>query len=275
MFYPHTIKGKVNHRLDLISIPPIPPIPTPPTVPASTALLNATNHSFRAPDDPSFNWGALGFTAVAYIKLDAGFSSTGCIMSKWGEAPWREFNLLILSDRTVRLQYNQNGQNNYVTLTGTQVLNTDQWYTVAMTVSGNNTSLGSRKHSIVIDGVEDASALNDWLVFSNGHDLRIGAHEAVNSSPTYHFDGSIGFAGIWGRELSTTGLSDLTNSGDALCYGELETKSPGITSNLISYYHLATFTGHGSDALTDQHGSNDLINVNSTPFTGTGLSVEC
>jgi len=267
MFYPHTIKGKVNPRLDLISNPPIP------TFPVSTADLNGTTQYFE-------------YTSGAYDG-----SNNFCTISAWVYLPSISGIYTIINrggniDTFGDSSYAFRVANGVVILgvsetshlgESTNTLTASTWHLVTGVVNGN----GPVK--IYIDGIEETlsvsnnynSSDNEYSFNTPSQDGSIGARELFLGGFDRFFSGRLGFTAVWNVALTGGQVAALYNGGDALCYDELETKSPGITTGLISYWHLATFTGHTSDALTDQHGSNDLINVNSTPFTGTGLNVEC
>jgi len=93
------------------------------------------------------------------------------------------------------------------------------------------------------------------------------------SLTTFNFNGEIGFSSIFTTTLSNSEITELYNLGVPKCHNSL---SSGIKTNLSAFWDVANWTGHTSQELTDQSGNgNTLTNVGSTPFTGTGLSVEC
>ncbi len=139
--------------------------------------------------------------------------------------------------------------------------NTGQWYHVAVTLSGTTLS-------IYIDGSLDTSTTHTHGIHAGTSEFDIGGYTGGAAL----FGGDIAFAGLWDNGLSSGEISTLYNGGDALCYGQL---SGALKTNLVSYWHLADFTGHTTDETTDQHGSNNLTNNGSFGFTGTGLDVEC
>lgn len=75
------------------------------------------------------------------------------------------------------------------------------------------------------------------------------------------------------QQLDQTDVDNLYGSGTPPCLEDLAT----VTKNkMTNHWKLGTFNGSTeADAMLDQIGSDDLTNVGSTPFTGTGLSVEC
>ena len=75
------------------------------------------------------------------------------------------------------------------------------------------------------------------------------------------------------QQLDQTDVDSLYGNGTPPCLEDLAT----VTKNkMTNHWKLGTFNGSTeADAMLDQIGLDDLTNIGSTPFTGTGLSVEC
>ena len=75
------------------------------------------------------------------------------------------------------------------------------------------------------------------------------------------------------QQLDQTDVDNLYGSGTPPCLEDLAT----VTKNkMTNHWKLGTFNGSTeADAMLDQIGSDDFSNIGSTPFNGTGLSVEC
>jgi len=139
-------------------------------------------------------------------------------------------------------------------------LNLDQWYYLMCVYNGSTVK-------IYHDGVEDNS-----VAYSAGFNAPTQVFK-VGKDIDGQFLGSMMYPQLYDKALSAAEVLEAYNSGNPKCYASL---SSGLKTDLKLYPRAGNFDGNTGDELVDQSGSgNTLTNYNATPFTGSGLSVEC
>jgi hypothetical protein len=146
-------------------------------------------------------------------------------------------------------------------------------------ISTSNFTLGQWTHLVVskngsnwklyIDGTEEIDHTALAEPYTTGISVFGTEHRSLVqklASPCSHYY-------VANQALDQTDVDNLYNNGTPYCLADL----PTVTKNKMSnHWKLGTFNGSTeADAVVDQIGSVDFTNVGSTPFTGTGLSVEC
>lgn len=234
---------------------------------ANTANLNGSSQYFTCGQDSSLNLGDGDKSHLIWFKTSSG--STSRIVSQGVQNSTDYYDIYILGDGQIFARADQHAPAaNREYKTNATGFNDGAWHSLVILWNSYGT------YGMYVDAVSEAVTQSVGGSPTNlstpGADLTIGSRAGGSL-----FNGELGFAGMWDTTLTSGQITALDNSGVSLCYDELENKSSGITTNLTSYWHLADFTGHTTDELTDQHGSNNATNVGSTPFNGTGLTVEC
>lgn len=235
------------------------------TVAALLASTNGTTQGFNAGNGASFNSTKLSFGGWTKIETttDNRFQR---LINKYSSSP---------GERSFGGFYDGNTDNlsafvsfdgtaesaSCVTLSG---LSKDTLFHWIYTFDGTDAKL-------YINGVLDITTNDPGSIAASTEDVLLHTSNFPDQEATA--DG--GFYGIWSEGLTAPQVASLYNVGDAICYDRLETLIPGITTDMISYWHTAAFTGSTGTPIEDRHGANDLTNLGSTLFTGTGLNVEC
>ena len=125
---------------------------------------------------------------------------------------------------------------------------------------------------LYINGTEEASTSYSSGLFESITGVVIGAYGGVNLG-AFPYGGDVAMFRIWDRDLSTVEITERYNAGTPICYSSL---SSGLKSGLVYSPRLCNFNGNSGDELVDQSTSGiTTTNYNTTPFTGTGLDVEC
>jgi hypothetical protein len=148
----------------------------------------------------------------------------------------------------------------------------------ANSLTGNNLSVGWNHLAMVYNGStiklyqngqETASLSYSSGIFNGTGKLMVGRWEAAGG----YNNAAYSFPAIWDGALSPSDITELYNGGVPICTASL---SSGLTADLVYAPRLCNFNGNSGDELVDQSVSGiTTANVGSTPFTGTGLSVEC
>ena len=87
--------------------------------------------------------------------------------------------------------------------------------------------------------------------------------------------GELGPCMMWNSVISTSDVNKLYRNGKATCYDDLNLVVPNIKANMVSFWNLCTWANGGVNEEDDLHGSNNLTNNNTVPFTGSGLDLHC
>lgn len=225
----------------------------------NSADLNGSSQYFSSGDvfDTSADWGC-----VFWVKFDD-LTGNSTIMTDWDT----DASIILRYRNTsnaVRLTINNDGANLDATDFG--ALSTGVWYLIGAsynTVSGYKIAVNTTTQDFVTTAANNLS-----------RGFTYGALSSSNS--TQNIDGQMSFGMIYDRSLTDSDFIEIYNSGYPMCHTDLSTS---LKTNLVSFWNLSNWdTGtvdNTGDELIDQAGTLDLTNVGSTPFTGTGLSVEC
>lgn len=140
---------------------------------------------------------------------------------------------------------------------------TDTWYHVTMVYDGSDAYL-------YIDTAQEDTTAHSAGIHNSTADITVGRRD--DATPGY-LNGSTGFAIIWDNDISAAQVASLTDSnGNPKCYADLDA---GLLTDMVSFWDLGNWDGSTGTEIEDKHGSNDATNVGTTPFTGTGLTVNC
>ena len=233
------------------------------TYAASTSVLSGSQ-SFNCGSDSSLALGDGDKTSAIWFKTTSGAYSR--IFSQGDQNVTDYYDVYMLGNGQIWARADQHSpSSNQEWRTNATGFNDGDWHLLVVRWNSYGT------YDIYIDNVSQAvtnSNVGSPTSLSAGADLYIGEQSGGGSGG---FVGELGFGGFWDGTLTTGEMTTLYNGGDALCHGSLGS----LTTNLVSYWHFADFTGHTTDELTDQEGSNNATNNGSITFTGSGLDVSC
>ena len=154
-----------------------------------------------------------------------------------------------------------------ISLNLTEEPQADVWYHILVGVN-----LDTDEAYMFVNGTKYTATYTPNTVDSgsSAYDMMIGNDR---TPPIYSLDGTTGVTRVWNRALSDAEALEDYN-GDAELYDCYELLSSGLKSGLIFDSDLATFGDH-MNPLEVNAGNSTIANIGSTPFTGTGLQVEC
>jgi hypothetical protein len=184
-------------------------------------------------EDSSAN--AFGFanhtgTASAWVNINS-FSAENNILAKRdsGNPGNRHWMLLVDTSKNIKF-YIYNTDSNQQTVTSSTVLNANQWYHIAVTLTTSDVK-------IYINGVEDTTASSTYSTIQNdGADLQIG-RRGKNTGHNY-FNGSIDQVRIFSKALSSDEVATLY--AETACVYECTTDTVNYPSGTtpVAYYKL-------------------------------------
>jgi len=173
------------------------------------AVFNGSSSRIIVEDSTANAFGFANYTgtASAWVNIDS-FSSENPILSKrdTGQPGNRQWMLLVDTSKNINF-FIYNTDANQQTVTSSTVLNANQWYHIAVTLTTSDVK-------IYINGVEDTTASSTYSTIQNdGADLQIG-RRGTNTGHNY-FDGKIDQVRIFNREITPEEVSTLYNETDA------------------------------------------------------------
>ena len=150
---------------------------------------------------PLNNYPTEQVTITAWVKLSSDFSSSGRVLGKVRD----DVALFILNNKRIR-GFIKNESGTTVKTSGGAVLNTDQWYFVAMTYNGSEIE-------IFLDGASDQSAPQSGLIRNPHFVYQIGGY-FFGCTTDYggKFNGVIDEVQLWNRALSVQEIRALYNT---------------------------------------------------------------
>lgn len=135
------------------------------------------------------------------------------------------------------------------------------WHNLIMTKEGTDIKL---YHNLT----EVISGTNS-IGISTGTNIQFGP---IHASLTENLQSPCSFYGVFNHAVDATDRVNIYNNGIPKCLDVLE---QATKNKLRNYYNLSNWIGSTESETDDLIGSDNLTNIGSTPFTGTGLSVEC
>lgn len=271
-----------NQDTNEILLPPIFPDPIPPLTSvysANSVVLNGTSQYLELQGDVTrLNIGTNPVSVVARCEFDSTKGNYQTFYVKCtGTADYRVTMSVTPANKIEILMSNATGVQ---TFESTIAVGSNGWHSVLVDL--HRTSRYNQIN-LYIDG---ALYTGGFTVTSDTSDMtgmnlsytdpfRIG-NIRVNSGNNYSRGSS--FVGVALNESLT--LADavyLHNGGlNAKCWADMVTDNSTLTDKFTAYLDNATYNGSSEIvALTDHVNGWVLSNINSAPFTGTGLEVEC
>ena len=238
-----------------------------PTYAASTAELDGTSHKFDAGN--LFNPTTLDYSITCTFKTSS--SASQYMVSKYGTSDPR-FSLIINAGN-LRLTHSYNAASQILVKQTTATFDDGAWHNVIVFVDRSASDA-----TFYVDGSLEASTKTTDIgtitnSMNNSDDFEISDRSAGSDK---YFAGELLFTGIALAADLTANATELYGSGTPPCWAAM---SSGLKSKFSSnggeFWELAEWSGHTGQALTGQANSNTIGNASSTPFTGSGIDVEC
>jgi hypothetical protein len=232
------------------------------TYAANTANFNGVDQYFGA-GNPAPLQITGNISVFMRVKADS-VSSTDIIASKFSYSDSEKAWDLRQEGSTYKVFVSADGINT-TGVTSSTAPSTSVYQDIGFVYNGSTLKL-------YINGIEDGSTSYSSGVFDSITGVVIGAYGGVNLGE-FPYGGDTAMFRIWNRDLSTVEITERYNAGDPICYSSL---SSGLKSGLVYAPRLSNWDGNTGDELVDQSTSGiTTTNYNATPFTGTGLNVEC
>ena len=162
--------------------------------------------------------------AWVYLESNAGFQQ---VISKLGVEDdfFRGWGLQIRDDKRLSAYVSESFTINARFVNGTQVLENNEWYHVAMSFNIDNTI------SLYVNGVLEPLSLENYTgtitTLSTTATTQIGSYDGTDSPDDEFFKGNIDEVRIWDVARTSTEIADNYN-----------TELSGTESNLIGYYKM-------------------------------------
>lgn len=153
------------------------------------------------------------FSINLWMKMDTKTSNNTMVSKHASSSPWQGYSFTY--DSSGRIEIDVTGTGGIV-VRKTHTLNTGTWYMLTMTYDGSGNASGV---SFYVDGsaLTSLTLSQDNLTVSpsTSFPFNISGRNNAGLNP---FDGVIDEVSIWTRELSSSDVSDLYNSGSGLAY---------------------------------------------------------
>ncbi len=146
----------------------------------------------------------------------------------------------------------------------TSAVSDGYWHTMGFTVQGSTIKF-------YIDGI---NVLTDTITPIDSKDFSADFCRSWLDNSSY-YRGALAFMYFCRSEFLQSYVDEISQA-SAKCFDDLSSELQSELINNGSAWDLSNFNGNTGQELIDQTGNgNDLTNVGSTPFNGTGLQVEC
>ena len=226
--------------------------------PDMAALTAANSEYFSVASNASLN--PSSFTFLMWVKTSANINLMSFI-DKWNGSSGYYF--CMLTGGTIRANvYTSSDQQTASSTT----INDGNWHQIGFSWDNSTSEL-----RILIDGAEEIASSKSGTITTGSDDFQIGgALPSLN-----YMTGELGPCMMWNSVISTSDVNKLYRNGKATCYDDLNLVVPNIKANMVSFWNLCTWANGGVNEEDDLHGSNNLTNNNTVPFTGSGLDLHC
>jgi len=229
----------------------------------SAAHISSTSENFTAPDTAALSSSIMSFNI--WVKRDSTvINEIGRIIGKWGtsgQASYTAWWAQSTGKITFAISFNGTSVARSVV---TAALSEDTWYMITGVFTGSSLEISVNAGTPVTTSA--TGSLKD-----SSDPVSIGT---LTGTPGKYFGGDLCFVDLYDDALTGTNKTDLYNLGKPIC--RASRSSELNDSNNVASWELASWSGNTSNQLVDQTGlGNTLTNNGSTPFTGTGLDVEC
>ena len=224
----------------------------------NAANLNGSSQSFTAPDSAKLSITG-DITIALWVKVDALTADDGMV-SKWNGSGNRSYLLWAYGvDSTLRFELSNNGTSS--TVVQRTVPSLGGWHLIIATLEGTTMSLS-------VDDDVPTTNTHTGGIFDSNSPLTLGDYDTTSRL----LDGSMAFPMIFDAALTSGEKTTLYNNGIPKCWDDLG----ALQTDCVYAPNLCNFDTNAGAELTDNSPSAiTTTNVGSTPFTGTGLTVEC
>lgn len=211
------------------------------------ATFDGVNEYLEYPSSSDFVLSGAAARSLSFWFKANDTTGTQVIASAWGSGTAQNW-IVYMVGSSLRFGAEQNSN-----LFSTTVAS-GTWYHVIFLAKSDGSYQGYVNGSSVGTGTPSGTAAAAVV-------MRLGAQ----STGANAFQGEIEEFGWWQKELSTSEISDLYNSGNGLPYYDPEdiANDTTLSTSLVSYWELEESTGDR----VDSKGSNDLSEVNSVTNT--------
>ncbi len=229
----------------------------------NSATLDGTSQYFDAGNPAEFDI----FTANNPYTIEAWYSpkTTSGVGVFIGQSRFtdRTFTLVRNGDD---LQVDRSNSAGLDTITIANSLTAGEWYHIVYTYDGSTMS-------VYLNDATPQTLASSRVAPNATTEVYIGAQGNNPTGAATHDNCQISFVRFYTSALSSSEVTTLYNAGTPLCYDDIPTP---ITDDCVYAPRLANYNGNAGQELIDQSASAiTTTNIGSTPFTGTGLSVEC
>jgi len=149
------------------------------------------------------------FTISFWGYLDALPGSDAFFVNDWSGAG-RNFYIRVLSTGVLQATSGDGGVNQDGNVDSVTTLSTTTWYHIAVVRDGTNVKM-------YIDGSYENDATGTYTGGSTSNSLASGKFSPISAG---YLDGKMDEIGFWSRELDSTDITNLYNSGSGLAYGD-------------------------------------------------------
>ena len=242
----------------------------------NSIVLNGTNQYVVSTNSSNYNFGTDTVFVSGWVKSGENHK----LYFKGNETGTSSQDLFInaevLSSREVvfDLSVNVSNRRQWVT-TATPIPNDGNWHHVAIYHARTD---DTTQPVLWVDGVSQGAIPQSYTIgsgwasanFTQTQPMKLG----ITAIPAFYGDGTGVFVNtIKGYSPTQADIDELYNSGTPRCYTDVD---PTLKARFMSFIDCGTYNGRTeAQALTEHVESELFTNVNSAPFTGTGLSVEC
>ena len=228
---------------------------------ANSSNLNGTTQYFDA-GNPTELQITGDLTIACWVKLTS-ITSSQIIFSKH-KASNRSYQLIYSSGNKFRFDISDDGTTELSAVTSSAII-AGTWHFIAGRYNGSTAEL-------FLDGLPETSLPHSTGIFNGTAKVFIGARDFVGFED--HMTGSIAMNYISNTVLSNAQILSMHEAtATTRCFADLD---PAIQSASVYAPRLANWGTNAGDELVDQSASGITTNnIASTPFTGTGLTVEC
>ena len=148
---------------------------------------------------------------------------------------------------------------------GTTASASDTWRFLVLNYTGSSLELW-------VDGVLENSSTFSGSLNNTSAGIGVGSYAGVNAGEAL-MTGSVSKPMIFSRSLTSGEISTLCGGGTPHCFSDIPAS---ITDDCVYAPRLCNYNSNSGQELVDQSSSGiTTTNIGSTPFNGTGLSVEC
>jgi hypothetical protein len=229
----------------------------------SANLTGGSSHYFNTASKTGATWSTIfsgGFTFFVWFK-GSSFTDFSKICSCADSGLTMDVSLDVRSDGTVRFVYDEGATFAVAQTTGTY--DDGNWHLACGIYDGSDAIID-------IDG--GAETVTDTGVSAPATASSVLAFGRLGDNSSNYFTGGLAFGGWSDAGFSGTDCSNLYNGGNPQCWDDIDS---GTQAKIDGMWYLSNWSGTTSQELTDQAASDNLTNNNSTPYTATGLNVEC